>query len=260
MRLWRDMSSHSFFTKHLLFSILLVMAFHFLLLDASLLIGAGNIERYRLKMLENDILTIYLSPPVENLSARCTPITQNGVYSLSIATKYLDPYVMRMRREVSAVWIQPTKPGIYNLTIRFFSNQTWEYLLGVYSRNYDFYSDYYGKRVEVNKFFVELQDPLSRNMGEWTISILLKVERVAAPSSIFSSIKLPTPVNFAIFMAVLGLMAYMNSFLIIDTYFKSRRETISRSRWILVALVAFISILIAYQLYGFMIQLSSTGS
>jgi len=236
------------------------MAFHFLILNASLLIGEGNIERYRLKMLENDILTIYLSPPVENLSARCTPITQNGVYSLSIATKYLDPYVMRMRREVSAVWIQPTKPGIYNLTIRFFSNHTWEYLLGVYSRNYDFYSDYYGRRIEVNKFFIELQDPLSRNMGEWTISIMLRVERMAAPSSIFSSIKLPTPVNFAIFMAVLGLMAYVNSFLIIDTYFKSRREIISRSRWILVTLVAFISILIAYQLYGFMIQLSSTGS
>jgi len=222
------------------------------------LIGEGNIERYRLKMLENDILTIYLSPPVENLSARCTPITQNGVYSLSIATRYLDPYVMR--KEVSAVWIQPTKPGIYNLTIRFFSNQTWEYLLGVYSRNYDFYSDYYGKRIEVNKFFIKLQDPLSRNMGEWTINIMLIVERMAAPSSIFSSIKLPTPVNFAIFMAVLGLMMYMNSFLIIDTYFKSRREMISRSRWILVALVAFISILIAYQLYGFMIQLSFTGS
>jgi len=130
----------------------------------------------------------------------------------------------------------------------------------VYSRNYDFYSDYYGKRIEVSKFFIKLQDPLSRNMGEWTINIMLIVERMAAPSSIFSSIKLPTPVNFAIFMAVLGLMMYMNSFLIIDTYFKSRREMISRSRWILVALVAFISILIAYQLYGFMIQLSFTGS
>ncbi len=258
MRLWRDMSSHSFFTKHLLLSILLVMAFCFLLLDASFLIGEGNIERYRLKMLENDILTIYLSPPVENLSARCIPAAQNGVYSLSIATRYLDPYVMR--REVSAVWIHPVKPGIYNLTIRFFSNQTWEYILGVYSRNFDFYSDYYGKRIEVNKFFIELQDPLSRNMGEWTISIMLRVERVSASSSIFSSIKLPSPVNFAIFVAILGLMAYMNSFLIIDTYFKSRREMISRLRWILIALVAFISILIAYQLYGFMMQLSSTGS
>lgn len=255
------MPRHSFFTKHLLFPILLIMAFHFLLLDASFLIGEGNVERYRLRMIENDFLTIYLSPPVENLSAKCTPITQNGVYSLSIATRYLDPYVTSMREAVSAVWIQPAKPGIYNLTIRFFSNQTWKYLLGVYSRNnYDFYRDYYGERIRVDKYFIELQDPLSRSRGEWTISIMLRVETISAPPSIFSSIKLPTPVNLAIFMVVLGLMTYMNSFLIIDTYFKSRREMISRSRWILIALVAFISILISYQLYGFMMQLSSTGS
>jgi len=251
------MSFHSFFTKHLLFPILLIVAFHFLLLDASFLIGEGNVERYKLKMLENDILTIYLSPPVENLSARCTPITQNGVYSLSIATRYLDPYVARI--EVSAVWIKPAKPGIYNLTIRFFSNQTWEYLLGVYSGNYDFYRVYYGERIKAGNYFIELQDPLSRNRGDWTISIMLRVETRSAPSSIFSSIKLPTPVNFAIFMVILGLMTYINSFLIVDTYFKSRKEMISRSRWILIAFVAFISILIAYQLYNFMIQLSSAG-
>jgi len=253
------MSSHPFSKKYLYFSILLVIAFHFLLLDASFLMGGGNIERYRLKILENDILTIYLSPPVENLSARCMPITQNGIYLLSIATKHPDPLVMNMRGKVSAVWIQPAKPGIYNLTIRFFSNQTWEYLLGVYSRNYDFYSDYYGERIKVDKFFIELQDPLSRNRGDWTISIILRVETMSAPSPIFSSIKLPTPVNFAIFMVILGLMTYVNSFLIVDTYFKSRKEMISRSRWILVTFVAFISILIAYQLYNFMIQLSSVG-
>lgn len=217
--------------------------------------GEINVERYRLDLLEKDVLTIYLSPPAKNLSVRCVPLGRTGSFDLSISTKYMDPYI-RLRREVSAVWVQPIESGIYNLTVSFVSNETWEYILGVYSRDFDFYRDYYGRRIKINNFFIELQAPLSRHSGNWTINIIMKTHSLS-PS--FSHITLPTPVNSAVLVAAVGFIAYVNSFIVLDTYFKSRKEIISYYRWAIVVIVLLISAYAAYQLYNFMTFTLSGG-
>jgi len=198
-------------------------------------------------MLEQDVFAIYISPPVNNLSARCYPLRRNGAFDLTMSTKYLDPY-LRFSGEVSVVWIRPTRPGSYNLTVIFSSNKSWEYLLGVFTRNLDFYKEYYGKRIEIQNIFIELQPRLTRHPGNWTITVLLEIHD---SSSTFSPITLPTPFNFTMLVAAIGLIAYIDSFVIIDTYFKSKREIISNGRWIMVGIVLLISAYIAYQMYNF---------
>jgi len=213
-----------------------------------------NIERLELDLIGRDILAIYLSPKVENISVRCQPLYDDGAFDLSISTNYVDPYL----EEASALWVQPGEPGIYNLTIIFTSSKSWKYILGVYTGNRDFYKEYYGKRISIRGSFVELQPAPTRHAGNWTINALLKIHSPSSsPSSHFV---LPTPVNLAMLISVIGLIAYLDSFVLIDTYFKSKKENISNARWILVGLMLLIGAYIAYQTYNFTVfTLSGEG-
>jgi len=213
-----------------------------------------NVERQKADLLEKDVFAVYISPKIENLSARCQPIRGGSTFDLSISTKYTDSYL----GEVSAVWIQPGEPGIYNLTVNFISNDSWEYALGAYTRNFDFYKDFYGKRIIIRGFFVQLQPSLTRHPGNWTINVILEVHSLSP--SFFYYITLPTPFNAALLIAALGLIVYVNSFILIDTYFKSKKEIIPNTRWILVGLMLLISAYAAYQVYNFTVLIIPGGS
>ena len=203
-----------------------------------------NVERQKIDLVERDVFAIYLSAHVENLTAQCQPLNRGGTFDLSISTRYLDLSL----GEVSAVWIRLGEQGIYNFTVSFMSNRSWEYRLGVYTRNINFYKKYYGERILISDSFIELQAPLTRHPGNWTINIILESHSLS-PS--FSYITLPTPVNTALLVATFGLIAYVDSFLLVDTYFKSKKEIISNTRWVLVGLALLISLYIAYQVYNF---------
>jgi len=229
----------------------LLLATLLMVTPQSLLIGMSlseegniNVEHLELDLVEKDILAIYLSPGVENISVRCQPLRRGGSYDLSISTRYLSPYL----EEASAVWVQPNLPGIYNLTINFVGNGSWKYVVGVYTGKQGFYEEYYGKRINIQGSFVELQPALIRHPGNWTINAILKIHSLSPSSPYFV---LPTPVNSAMLIAVIGLIAYIDSFVLLDTYFKSKKESISNSRWILVGLMLLISAYAAYQIYDF---------
>jgi len=98
--------------------------------------GNLNVERLELDLIEGDILAIYFSPRIENISVRCYSLYNHGAFDLSMSTNYVDPYL----DEASALWIQLEEPGIYNLPIVFTSNKSWKYILGVYTGNRGFYS------------------------------------------------------------------------------------------------------------------------
>jgi len=70
---------------------------------------------------------------------------------------------------------------------------------------------------------------------------------------------LPTPVNLAMLISVIGLISYLDSFVLIDTYFKSKKENISNARWILVGLMLLISAYVAYRMYDFTVFTLSGG-
>lgn len=240
------MPAYASLRKYLTFAVLLLSIFQVLSIGICVSEeGEFNAERQKLDLVEKDVLVIYLSPQVENLSVRCQPLRHSGAFDLSISTKYLDPY---LKRKVSAVWVQPAESGIYNLTVNFVSNSSWEYMLRVYTRSFEFYKEYYGKRIGVDNFFTELQPPLTRHPGNWTINIML-VSHSLSPS--FSPITLPTPVNSAILIAAVGLISYIDSFILLDTYFKSKKEIVSHTRWILVGIALLISAYAAYQIYNF---------
>jgi len=243
------------FNKHLTFVMLLIFAFQTIPIGVCLSEKDDlNIERLDyLPLIERDVLAIYISPTVENLSVRCQPLYGSGDFDLSISTNYVNPDL----KKSSVIWVRLYKPGSYNLTINFFSNRSWEYMVGVYARNYNFYKENYGeKRISPPDSFLRLEPIRTRSAGRWMISSTLVVQGTS-PSSY--RLVLPTPVNLAMLISVIGLIAYVNGFVFLDTYFKSKKEIVSNTRWIMVLVVLLISAYVAYQVYVFTQSTLSVG-
>jgi len=202
------------------------------------------VDRYELDLAEKDVFTIYIKPNLRSISAHCVPLDGGNPFDLSVSTDYTD----EVFGKVTAIWIRPGSRGRYNVTVTFDSNATWDYMAGVYTRNLDFYLDFYGKNVKTYGSFVELQAPNTRLSGNWTISVVLNSH--GRSSSIFF-IELPTPVNSVLLVTAAGLIGYLNVFLVLDTYFKSRKEIVSNRRWLLSGAVIVASAFVIYQLYTF---------
>lgn len=212
-----------------------------------------NIEYYSLDIVENDILTVYIRPIVEEVSVDCRPLDRGKPFDLSVSTNHTDSLFGR----TTAIWMRPGLPGTYNLTISFQSSKAWDYIIGVFARDLDFYTEFYGKNVKFSGTFGEFFT-FSRQPGNWSVSIMLISHGQLSPS-IFN-IELPTPLNAILFVTAAGLVAYFNLFLIFDTYFKNKKETISNKERILVAIVIIISAFAVYQLYLFVASISPWGA
>jgi hypothetical protein len=202
-------------------------------------------EPYALDILGNDVLTIYIRPYLDHVYVRCEPLDRGNPSQFSVQTDYTDDYFGK----VTAVWVQPEASGMYNVTVTFESNATCTYVIGAYTRNFEFYTEYYGKNIKTYGYFVEFRDPVNLLSGNWTISILLNSHSLSP--NLFS-VELPTPVNSALLLTATGLIAYFNAFLLFDTYFKNKKETVSNKRWILVAVLIVISAFVIYEFYNFM--------
>jgi len=204
-----------------------------------------NIERYNLDVLERDVLTVYIYPTVEGVLVGCKSLDSGNPFEILILTNYTIITQSRQVIQKTVIQIFPESRGTCNLTITFQSDSVWEYTIGVYiqsTRNVDFY----GKNVKFSGNFGEFFT-FARHPGNWTISIILNSFKQS--SSSFFQIELPTPVNAALFMTAAGFIAYFNIFLIFDTYFKNKKETISSKRWLLCGIVIIISAVTIYELY-----------
>lgn len=198
-------------------------------------------ERYeKIDVLEGDVLAVYIYPVVEWVMVDIKPLERGNPFDASIATNYTDTYF----KKATVVWMRPATRGSYNVTISFQSYKGWEYTVGVYARNYEFY----GKNVRFTGNFGRFYS-FARDPGNWTLSLVVNAVRLSS-GSIFQ-IELPTPVNAALFAMATGFIMYFNVFLFFDTYFKSKRELVSGKRWFLFGMAVFISIIAIYGLYTF---------
>jgi hypothetical protein len=202
-----------------------------------------SVERYLLDIVENDQLRIYIKPVLEYVSIDCNPL-DHGDISYAVYMNSTD----ELFGETTVFIIQPESYGIYNITINFQGNYKWNYIIGVYAQNFDFYLEFYGQNIQTEGYFAMLYGPYTRLSGNWTINILLNSR--SRSQSVFS-IVLPTPANLILLLSTAGFIVYLNAFIILNTYFRSKKEIISNKRWLIIAIIALISIFVIYQLYIF---------
>lgn len=197
-------------------------------------IGNHSIDT-ALKMLQNDMLALYIRPNVENLSVESE-------------SKSLWVTIVVSKQGSSIIYMRPRSAGMYKLTVTFQVNSTWGYRLGIYTNNINWFG--YGPRGNITMgtygYFIEVSNQNFSSPGNYAINIL--VDSYEKETSGFS-LRLPESVNAVFFVTLVGFIIYFNIFFIFDTYFKNKREGVTRNRWLLCGLLIIVSVYIIYELY-----------
>lgn len=203
---------------------------------------------FNVEVLAGDTLAVFIWPPVENLSVDCNPLKSSGFRVLfsSREVQYGG------RQEISVVYMQPRTEGVYNVILSFSSNVKWNGTLGVYTGTVEFYKRVGSVDFTSQGYLITLHTigmkPVDNQTSSYKINITLKAYSSTSSNPFF--FKFPTPVNMALFILVILAAVYINAFFILDSFFKSRTEGISKVRWVLVGLLILASIYILYQIYG----------
>ena len=191
-----------------------------------------------LEMLSGDVLIIYISPPVENLSAVCQT---NKLFRMYLAVN---------ESSRSIVQVQPRSPGSYNITVAFQSPVAWGFSVGVLTINPSLYVGFSNATYTQNGYFIEFLSGfnLSKEISEF--SILVNAYAKGSGGGLFN-FELPKSINAFLFVAAFALISYSNAFFIISTYFKDKAEGVSRRRWIGLGILVLVSAFAIYQVYVF---------
>lgn len=226
--------------RSLLFGILLT----FVSLSPVLSLAEGpsaHREETSWRILQYDTIAMYIWPVVERLSVDTFPSGPNMQFRVYFAAN---------ESGRSLVQMQPQSEGRYNITITFATNGTWSYMVGVYTNTASFYSEYSNlSRANSGTFITFHTSKVEGSSGTGTLVLILNSHgRDSAPSLEFT---LPKSTDAVVFVALTLILGYINAFYMSDTYFKNKKEGISRKRWALIAMLLIVSFLIIYQLYVF---------
>ncbi|MEM2940686.1 MAG: hypothetical protein QW304_03930 [Thermoproteota archaeon] len=214
-----------------------------------LTIGNGNMAEYsfqNVKILEGDIFVIALSPPVENIQVNVKTAEGKGYSSLVVTNGSLGIPVLTGR--VSLVQLIPDSPTT-NLTVTFNSNSTTRMLYGILTSNYSYYKQVSSDRYTFsNGIFVIL--PPQTEMASGASKLTFILNRFSMQKEDGFRIELPPLAIVLPFASVAILLVYLNAYILVDTYYISVREELSRARKIGVAIFVGASILLIYWLAG----------
>lgn len=222
-----------------------------LLLAFALATVPGNSEMVeydfpRVNILEGDLFVVTFSPPVENIQVYVKGSEMKDFSLLVLTNSSLAIPVLTGR--ISIVQLIP-QSSLTNLTMTFDSNMTVKMLYGILTNNYTYYrqvsSEYY---TFSNGILVILQPRLTIPRGASKITFILN--RISVKSSGGFLIELPPLATILPFAAAVAILAYLNAYVIVDSYYVSKREELSRSRKLGVALLIVLSALAIYWLFN----------
>lgn len=211
--------------------------------------GTSEMVEYdfpRVNILEGDLFLVTLSPPVENIQVYVKGSEMKDFSLLVLTNSSLNIPVLTGR--ISIVQLIP-ESTLTNLTVTFESNTTVKMLYAVLTNNYTYYrrisSDYY---TFSNGILAILQPQLTIPRGASKITFILNRVSVRNPGGFF--IELPPLATILPFAAAVAILAYLNAYVIVDSYYVSKREELSRSRKLGIVLLIVLSVLAIYWLFN----------
>ncbi len=189
---------------------------------------------------QNDVFVLLINPPVNGLAAVCQPLVSMKPFKVYVAVNESQNSVVQVLLEAS---------GYYNVTVSFQSQTPWGFSMGVFTRNPDWYVNYANITMVQGVSLVEFMSVTGWDPGSYELSILIDVRAIEEAGGF--PFYLPKQFNGLVFAVATALLAYPNSFLFVDTYFKNKREGVSKKRLFGISLILLISIYIIYQVYLF---------
>lgn len=192
--------------------------------------GNNNTAEYsflNVNILEGDLFVMALNPPVENIQVNVKTVEGKGYSSLVITNGSLR--IPAFTSRVSLVELIPDSP-VTNLTVTFNSNSTVRMLYGILTGNYSYYkqvsSDYY---TFSNGIFVILPPQIEMASGVSKITFVLNMFSTQNVESRFR-IELPPLAKVLPLALAIVLLVYLNAYILVDSYYISIREELSRAR------------------------------
>ncbi|NHV98264.1 MAG: hypothetical protein HA496_01300 [Thaumarchaeota archaeon] len=209
--------------------------------------GKGETAEYdfpRVNILEGDIFIVTFSPPAENIQVYVKGSETKDFSLLVLTNSSLNIPILTGR--ASIVQLIPQSP-VTNLTVTFNSNTSLKIIYGILTGNYTYYrqvsSEYY---TFSNGILVILQPQITIPRGPSKITFILN--RFGVKSSSGFPIELPPLATLIPFIAVVAILAYLNAYVLVDSYYLSKREELGRLRKIGIVLLIVLSALIIYWL------------
>jgi len=211
-------------------------------------IGNGDMVEYdypQVNILEGDIFVVALSPPAESIQAYVKG-DEVSSYSLLVLTNG-SLAISVFTGPISMVQLIPESP-LTNLTVTFNSNTTVKMLCGVLTNNYTYYKQVSSQHYTFsNGILVILQPQMAIPRGASKITFILNRVRVKSSGG-WLPIELPPLATIIPFAAAVAILAYLNAYVIVDSYYVSKREELSRVRKLGVVLLIGLSAFIIYWL------------
>ncbi|MEM3648991.1 MAG: hypothetical protein QW506_07500, partial [Thermoproteota archaeon] len=202
-------------------------------------------------ILEGDLFIVALSPLVDNMQVHVKGEEGSGYSMLVITNGSLGAPVFTGR--LSLVELIP-ESSVTNLTLTFNSNSTVKMLYSVLTNNYTYYrqvsSEYY---TFSNGILVVLRPQISMPKGASKITFILNRVSMQSPNDSFP-IQLPPLATVLPFAVAIILLIYLNAYVIVDSYYISMREELSRIRKLSVALLLALSVFVIYWLASMFVK------
>jgi hypothetical protein len=206
----------------------------------SLAEGGGYRISQEISMRLGDVFYVAITPPVSNFAASCTPLSRQR-FQLYMAANISFQ---------SIVEVLPEEGGYYNVTITFVSPGFWRYGLGILTGDPSWYERTATRVTRLQSgYYVEFQSGSEAPPGNYTITLTLNVRKVN-PSGSLIELQFPTSMGLLLLALLASPLAYFNAFLVVDSYYRSKSEEVSRRRWIGVGIALFLSALLLFLLYG----------
>lgn len=215
--------------------------------------GEGNTVSFsNVNMIQGDLFILALNPPVDNIQVYVRTAEGGGYSYLVLTNRSLG--IPDSPGRVTLIQLIPEDPST-NITVIFSSNMTVKILYGVLTTNYTYYkqvsSRYYAFS---NGIFVVLPPLVEMPAGESRITFIINTLNLQRREGGFR-IELPPLVMTIPVIATMAFLVYLSAYVIVDSYYISAREELSKARKFGVALLLILSALAIYWLIGFIIKL-----
>lgn len=215
--------------------------------------GEGNTVSFsNVNMIRGDLFILVLNPPVDNIQVYVRTAEGGGYSYLVLTNRSLG--IPDSPGRATIIQLIPEDPST-NITVIFSSNMTVKILYGVLTTNYTYYKQVSSKYYAFsNGIFVVLPPLVEMPSGESRITFIINTLNIQRRGSGFR-IELPPLVMTIPVIATMAFLVYLSAYVIVDSYYISAREELSKARKIGVALLIILSALAIYWLIGFIIKL-----
>lgn len=207
---------------------------------------ARGVLRFNVEMQAYDGLTVYIEPAVDGLTALCDPLEANRPFALYVASNTSIPLSPKPISR-SLVQLSPESESYYNITLSFESPRPWQIRIGVVTDDPKAYTGFVAVEPKGSRYFVELVSGVNEAPGSYVVNIFAHARGIRSSSPF--GVQVPSAFNSVFVLLVALSLAYVNIFAVVDAYFRTKSEGISRQRRIGVALMIVGSIILVYWVY-----------